>query len=125
MRISDWSSDVCSSDLIGRRYRPVAERIEETICLARAVQELLGADVAEHQPHGLVCGLREIGIGFDTRRDHHPCRAVAADHHRRRRDLDAEALAEFGTALEIHLCDLPARLLAEPFEDRPLHPAIA
>src|SRR3546814_1305011 len=86
MRISDWSSDVCSSDL----------------------------------PHGLVCGLREIGIGFDTRRDHHPCRAVAADHHRRRRDLDAEALAEFGTALEIHLCDLPARLLAEPFEDRPL-----
>src|SRR3546814_5735438 len=82
MRISDWSSDVCSSDL-----------------------ELLGADVAEHQPHGLVCGLREIGIGFDTRRDHHPCRAVAADHHRRRRDLDAEALAEFGTALEIHLCE--------------------
>src|SRR3546814_6318474 len=28
-------------------------------------------------------------------------------------------------SLEIHLCDLPARLLAEPFEDRPLHPAIA
>src|SRR3546814_7967035 len=23
------------------------------------------------------------------------------------------------------MCDLPARLLAEPFEDRPLHPAIA
>src|SRR3546814_15381259 len=28
-------------------------------------------------------------------------------------------------SLEIHLCDLPARLLAEPFEDRSLHPAIA
>src|SRR3546814_19599648 len=93
--------------------------------LPRAGRDRLGADVAEHQPHGLVCGLREIGIGFDTRRDHHPCRAVAADHHRRRRDLDAEALAEFGTALEIHLCDLPARLLAEPLEDRPLPPALA
>src|SRR3546814_1252794 len=30
MRISDWSSDVCSSDLLGQRY-PGAEQVEEEI----------------------------------------------------------------------------------------------
>src|SRR3546814_671240 len=35
MRISDWSSDVCSSDLIGWQYEGAAERVHRHILLDR------------------------------------------------------------------------------------------
>src|SRR3546814_6039343 len=36
MRISDWSSDVCSSDLIGWQYEGAAERVHRHILLDRS-----------------------------------------------------------------------------------------
>src|SRR3546814_1997536 len=65
MRISDWSSDVCSSDLIGKRQavvsstdtspKALAELVERAVAMARNVPE---------DPH---CGLAdkaEIARGF-------------------------------------------------------------
>src|SRR3546814_2094133 len=42
MRISDWSSDVCSSDLVGQRLLPSAEAMETTTLQAQA--QLQGRD---------------------------------------------------------------------------------
>src|SRR3546814_2734657 len=47
MRISDWSSDVCSSDLVGRFHaHPVQQRGEVVAGLLRRI--FLRGDVAEH-----------------------------------------------------------------------------
>src|SRR3546814_13288702 len=60
MRISDWSSDVCSSDLAeatiaGAKHRVLGEQIGQ--CVDRAVIDLIGIardEIAQHEPrlHG-------------------------------------------------------------------------
>src|SRR3546814_15052056 len=97
MRISDWSSDVCSSDLIaakcpriGRRYRAVAQRVEESRILARAGHELFGPDIAAQQTHRLIGHLFEVGICLDARGDAHALLAAAPDTHRGWRHLDPD-----------------------------------
>ena len=86
---------------------------------------MLGPDIAEQQPHRLVSGLRKVRIGFDAARDHHALGAAAADHHRRRRDLDPEPRGEFGPLVDVHQRDLPTGFLAEALDDRPLHAAVS
>src|SRR3546814_6688281 len=69
MRISDWSSDVCSSDLLPRRHRAG-----------------LPTDNSRH----LDLPLRErhddsVGGGLSLRADHHPGLGGGAEHGRCRR----------------------------------------
>src|SRR3546814_7895331 len=47
MRISDWSSDVCSSDLTGRRLQPGEARLE---CWQRMIQYGFRRPVARDAP---------------------------------------------------------------------------
>src|SRR3546814_16897868 len=60
MRISDWSSDVCSSDLIGRRSAQrcaaTADAYVRTLADARQVGLLHGAQVAVLHAHGDAVG---------------------------------------------------------------------
>src|SRR3546814_7644460 len=52
MRISDWSSDVCSSDLIGNHLRDIVDEIARAAVLERlAVQSGLHGDVARIAEH--------------------------------------------------------------------------
>src|SRR3546814_1294655 len=49
MRISDWSSDVCSSDLIGCQRTPVADHLQLHVIGGKFVE--VAEDEALHQPH--------------------------------------------------------------------------
>src|SRR3546814_18333750 len=74
MRISDWSSDVCSSDLIGAaigRRDVVADMVEQDQLLARA--RILQADAAREAAVGVRgdaagAARREIGVGHSEQR---------------------------------------------------------
>src|SRR3546814_6922917 len=64
MRISDWSSDVCSSDLVGIKRRAVARRPEGAVAqmAAGAAGDL--ADLGRHQwPHADAVEFRQLGKG--------------------------------------------------------------
>src|SRR3546814_20546602 len=49
MRISDWSSDVCSSDLLARRLLLDARRIKKATLRRGARDEALGLQSLEHR----------------------------------------------------------------------------
>src|SRR3546814_7280533 len=58
MRISDWSSDVCSSDLHGRAVARGAVAVHPALDLAVIV------DAAAEHPHGLLLhGIEAGGVG--------------------------------------------------------------
>src|SRR3546814_2850731 len=75
MRISDWSSDVCSSDLVGAIEAgdsPVpACRRDPVIGLVAASLTMIGIDIVTgRSPHGLAAGIEKaepdrniIGVG--------------------------------------------------------------
>src|SRR3546814_13074343 len=61
MRISDWSSDVCSSDLVDRRIAQadlVGEAVGRLHREARAVQRLVQRDIAGGD--GARCGMADF-----------------------------------------------------------------
>src|SRR3546814_9865226 len=85
MRISDWSSDVCSSDLYARRVEFDA-RFEQARRLARHdhadVDELLALDPRYRADHRVVIDGR--GHGSPPRRMHRAGAAARGDGRRRR-----------------------------------------
>src|SRR3546814_6372215 len=85
MRISDWSSDVCSSDLLDHRTRSFSPKS--------------GPQTLRRQGAGKVEGCRH------SRR--HPCLQGAFDHHRAIDDLECagNALVHRAFALEQPLPD--------------------
>src|SRR3546814_9473299 len=77
MRISDWSSDVCSSDLVGQRLQQAADVCEDLAEIAGFLLRLQGArldprkieDVADDglQTAGGVVDVARIGGGLVDR----------------------------------------------------------
>src|SRR3546814_413865 len=71
MRISDWSSDVCSSDLYPSQARPTRrgrraqEAGSDVEAMVRDLSELREGDPVVHAQHGIgrYCGLREMDLG--------------------------------------------------------------
>src|SRR3546814_764319 len=101
MRISDWSSDVCSSDLVGHRH----EREEREVLEDQRGRPLVRPDAAHVAPadaHGALGGLEEAGDGAQDRR-------LAAA----RGAEEAEELAVF----DLEICVLNRRELAEANRD--------
>src|SRR3546814_13218968 len=67
MRISDWSSDVCSSDLIGKRQAVVSSTDTSPTALAELVERAVA--MARNVPEDPHCGLAdnaEIARGIPT-----------------------------------------------------------
>src|SRR3546814_12663436 len=60
MRISDWSSDVCSSDLL--RYRDEADVLQVCDSLFQATRRLLDLAVG----HGIVVPREDLSAGHRT-----------------------------------------------------------
>src|SRR3546814_20154173 len=83
MRISDWSSDVCSSDLrfLILRLRDAYPRLRRIAGRALAVHVGLRDEAARHQCLGAFeFGLGEIGIGLcDADRGGKACRLLRLD----------------------------------------------
>src|SRR3546814_15873048 len=79
MRISDWSSDVCSSDLVGVAAAAVAAEVHARIGLEVGVDEALvvtmhGAHLAgpgiKHDQVAFGLAFKDLSIGVDDRRLH-------------------------------------------------------
>src|SRR3546814_8010581 len=66
MRISDWSSDVCSSDLV-RRHRRIRMVIREAAVDLRVQQDVCAWQAPGHRRHGLSHG-PVAGIPGDLQR---------------------------------------------------------
>src|SRR3546814_16794045 len=105
MRISDWSSDVCSSDLLGPGIvvlidaMPEAHQAERIVLVLRPFDEfgdlVLRADLRKHVEHGLtraaMCRLPagrdsggQVGDGVGARRsrEQHGARKTRTSGHR-------------------------------------------
>src|SRR3546814_14911825 len=65
MRISDWSSDVCSSDLVGRLDRSVEERTADIVGIVAIIGP---AHALEHARLAIDVGRDGISLG-DPQRD--------------------------------------------------------
>src|SRR3546814_19906372 len=96
MRISDWSSDVCSSDLLGTVYPELAgKRVRGKLVGKRVVPYDTRAEIAAseaRQPPVIVCAsdpveaffLQIQGSGRAQLPDGSVVRMAYADHHGRR-----------------------------------------
>src|SRR3546814_14826142 len=103
MRISDWSSDVCSSDLL--LERPVALRPVPLCMAGEAAQH-----AADEGAHLLELGAAEAARGGSRRAE-----ADAGRHHRLlRSDGDAVLVAGDARAVEALLRDVAGPLLRPP-----------
>src|SRR3546814_10664329 len=81
MRISDWSSDVCSSDLHQQvEFRPGYDLrlrpLYEPDAVRRIHHEIAGLEFADLLCHRALCFTSMPKIPRDTRARHPPCRAV-------------------------------------------------
>src|SRR3546814_7384676 len=69
MRISDWSSDVCSSDLepdsLPRPARPVGHARSPVSARARLMEEVDWRELDFNQPFNRGSAMRELGISID------------------------------------------------------------
>src|SRR3546814_16054064 len=79
MRISDWSSDVCSSDLSGDQYR----------CI-------WGHDIERIGQYGRAHLHPAMRGEWQTHADHQPCLAPLSGQHAAHRDAAAEAFIHAG-----------------------------
>src|SRR3546814_7292957 len=84
MRISDWSSDVCSSDLFSKRSLPVREAVPGIkhggVDMAAIGENLVQRGAGQHSPQrarvagafGFVIAVEQIGIsGIERRSEEH------------------------------------------------------
>src|SRR3546814_18828804 len=90
MRISDWSSDVCSSDLINFGARVIMTAGDELDVLVAMNPAALKVNLADVKPHGLLIldsgafrarNLAKAGYGSDPRtaRSLEGCRVLTVD----------------------------------------------
>src|SRR3546814_1352125 len=100
MRISDWSSDVCSSDLLARTGRRETQHMFGTIVAQIALREVAKNDaiVAEHldPPHFAFARPARRTISFGLLRflcapDRHANRDDDPGHRARHRDEDRKS----------------------------------
>src|SRR3546814_4937618 len=84
MRISDWSSDVCSSDLLPRAR--ATDRGDEPVPV-RASGRRLARLLARAKVRG---GLSGQGVGAAARPDRPPCRGAGGDRGRSRAAAKSE-----------------------------------
>src|SRR3546814_1365456 len=79
MRISDWSSDVCSSDLLfedHREYMPRERRIGVGLALRPARARCLAIDrVGQHRGDGIAAGVGQV-----QEMPHQPLRSRSEEH---------------------------------------------
>src|SRR3546814_11588330 len=63
MRISDWSSDVCSSDLIGLAEERTGELVEPLVALCPLANDLVGLEPGQRALDIVILATRQRGIG--------------------------------------------------------------
>src|SRR3546814_11879133 len=94
MRISDWSSDVCSSDLVGRLDRSVEERTADIVGIVAIIGP---AHALEHARLAIDVGRDGISLG-DPQRDH--ARRQRRGYERSQFGKPYQLLKEVGSAAE-------------------------
>src|SRR3546814_3452002 len=67
MRISDWSSDVCSSDLSGQQFMGDAHESSELLAIKRPGQPFQAFPVAEHQLQAMGHYTASVAVHSDLR----------------------------------------------------------
>src|SRR3546814_17331725 len=91
MRISDWSSDVCSSDLIGMDAAYLASReddhrliaLQAAVNLAQARARLAAKHVARYQQRRQAIESQQVIIGHDAHIATHPPKQLQRSEERR------------------------------------------
>src|SRR3546814_6928622 len=91
MRISDWSSDVCSSDLFGRYV--TGQRVARRRLLAEGVGQLFGRDRGADQQVERVLVARHARLQRGDVVDRALVAGLGLAHFPFRADADAELLA--------------------------------
>src|SRR3546814_18836836 len=100
MRISDWSSDVCSSDLVWQRYLADigAARGIEPAAIADGIEQLPQRLAAQHGNLGALALSEHLVDGLKTEeqvRDLLIARGVAEDDNRSFRQIDLDTYLGF------------------------------
>src|SRR3546814_13720501 len=91
LRISDWSSDVCSSDLLVHRAIAIGVgALDEDVDLFRALQRGIAAPFGPHLHHPGDLGLVELAVAIGVHPLEHPSAALRRLRGGERRQHQAE-----------------------------------
>src|SRR3546814_6799872 len=100
MRISDWSSDVCSSDLPVAPFRFPGDQADDLAIVAQRQADEVGAEASEDLPRAIGIAGKGPEVAFDI-----SVVAKQEDRHRPAVAADELLLIDFGQQARHHLAE--------------------